>query len=800
MRPRTRVLLGGGAVLLLAGLAAFLFLRHLVTKSFPQTSGMLTLSGLHEAVEIRRDAYGVPCIQAADEHDLLFALGFVHAQDRLWQMDITRRAAQGRLSELFGGVTVPFDRMFRIIGIRRIAEENERAMTAESRRRLEAYAAGVNALITMSEGKFPVEFDMLQYRPDPWEPVHTVMLGSMMAWDLNLSWWTDLTFGAIAEQVGLEKALDIFPSYPASVPPLVPASVWRAYAGAGRGLLETAQNYRRFQGSPGMQGGSNAWVIAPEKSASGRVILANDTHLQLQSPPRFYEVHLRAPGTDVGGFSMPGVPGIVAGRNTRIAWGLTNVMADDADFYVEQIDSMNPARYLYNGTWLPLTVREEEIVVRGDTAATVVIRSTHHGPIVTDIRTMLQKAPRTFAASMRWTGQEFSDPFEAFHRINHADNWEEFSEGVRLFAGPGQNFVYGDVDGNIGYRCGVRLPVRGKQNSTLPLPGWDPSTEWKGYVPFEQLPHLYNPPEGYIATANNKIVDDSYPHHLSDLWEPPSRIVRLREVLGGAGRFSAADFERLQNDRRSPHAAEMVPFLLGAFRDSSLDIDGADAAFEYLRNWNFSFDADGVATALYQQFFVRLLDNIFRDELGEELFHDFVILVNVPIRVTARLVTEGTSGWFDDVRTPEIETRDDVIRRSFREAVRELRERFGPEMKTWRWGELHTVTLTHPFGLKKPLDRVFNTGPFPYGGGSTSLVSGEYSFNAPFVVTVGAAFRQIVDFARPGETRRVLPGGQSGQVFHAHYGDQVHLWVNGAYRTYRPDAGGAEILRLEPVP
>lgn len=805
MKSRTKILLGGGMVLLLSGLAAFLFLRYQATKSFPLTTGRLILAGLHHPVDIHRDAYGVPVIQAADEHDLMFAVGFVHAQDRLWQMDLSRRVGQGRLSEIFGDLTLPFDRMFRIVGLRKAAEEIERSINGESRARLAAYADGVNALIGSQEGRLPVEFDMLDYRPDPWEPVHSILISRLMAWDLNLSWWTDLTFGAIAERVGLEKTIDIFPPNPPGVEPLVPSSEWKTYAGLGTGFLKTAQAFRRFQGAPGTLGGSNAWVVGPSKSASGKVILANDTHLQLQSPSRFYEVHLRAPGYDVGGFSLPGIPGVVVGRNARIAWGLTNVMADDADFYVERIDSTDTTRYLSGGTWKHLTIREEEIQVKGDTAVTVVIRSTHHGPIVTDIRTVLKKSALPFVASMRWTGLDVSDQIDAFNRINRAGNWQEFTEGVRRFSGPGQNFVYGDIDGNIGYWCGVSLPIRGKQNSTLPLPGWDPTVEWKGFVPFEQLPHLFNPPEGYIATANNRIVDESYPYHISNLWEPPSRIVRLREVLGSRSGITVEDCQRLQNDRVSPYAREIVPFILGAFKDSSLEMPGDEMVFEYLRNWDFTFNAEDIATSIYQQFFVRLLKNTYEDEMGEDLLHDFVILVNIPIRVTSRLLLEGTSSWFDDLRTEHIETRDDIIRRSLREAVADLRGRFGPEMKTWRWGEMHTVTLTHPFGLRKPLDKVFNIGPFPYGGGSTSLVSGEYSFNKPFDVTVGASLRQIVDFARPGETWRVLPSGQSGQVLNRHYDDQTYLWLNGAYRTFRttfegaPD-GGWEHLRLEPTP
>lgn len=802
MSTRTKIIIGTLAVIVIVGVAFAIFFRHQITKSFPQYSGTAHVSVLNDIVIIYRDEYAVPLIEARNEQDLMVALGYAHAQDRLWQMDIQRRVGEGRLSEVFGTVTLPFDRMFRIIGIRRVSEEIEQSITRESHDRLAWYAAGVNAFIESTKGKYPIEFDMLGYDPEPWKPVHSIMIGRLMAWELNLSWWTDLTLGAIAERVGLEKAVDVFPTFPSDIPPIVPAEEWRRYAGTGKGLLKTAQAFHAFMGQEGFLGGSNAWVVSPERSASGSVILANDTHLQLQSPSKFHEVHLKAPGYNVGGFSVPGIPGIVVGRNDRIAWGLTNVMADDADFYIIELDPAEPSRYRYDGRWRQLTIHDEEIHVKNDTSVTVRIRATHHGPVVTDIQTMLKQAELPYVASMRWTGHDVSDQIDAFNKINRASNWKEFTEGVRGFSGPGQNFVYGDIDGNIGYWCGVKLPIRGKQSSTLPLPGWDPSVEWKGFVPFEQLPHLFNPPEGYIATSNNKIVDDRYPHHISDLWEPPSRIQRLREVLGGSGKFTAEDFERLQNDKFSWHAREMLPFILDVIHDTAFVHADKELVMEYLENWNFTFAQEDIATSMYQQFIVRLMENIFRDEMGDELFHDFLILVNVPIRVTTRLVKEGTSSWFDDIRTEEVETRDDIIRKSLHEALVALRERFGTETKNWRWGDMHTVTLQHPFGLQKPLDRLFNIGPFPYGGGSTTLISGEYSYNNPFAVTVGASLRQVVDFSRPLQSRRVLPSGQSGQVLHKHYDDQTHLWLNGGYRTAHtevPEGASWRQLMLEPA-
>ncbi len=802
MSRKTRIIGGTIGVLLVAVLAGVLFLRYQIRKSFPVTSGTVNVPGLTSAASVLRDAYGVPHIEAANEHDLMIATGFVHAQDRLWQMDLSRRAGEGRLSELFGTVTLPFDRMFRIVGIRRSAVQIVAHMAPESLERLRWYSEGVNAYIASARGRYPVEFDLLGYVPEPWTPLHSVVVGRLTAWELNLSWWTDLTYGSIASRVGLDRILDIMPEYPPGVPPTVPSSEWRSYASAGLPYLRAAQAYAALSGSASLSGGSNAWAVSPRRSITGAAILANDTHLQLESPPRWYELQMQMPGLRVRGMSMAGVPAIVAGRNDSVAWGITNVMADDADFYAEQLDSLTGSHYLYAGQWHPLTLLTEEIPVRGDTPRTLTVRLTRHGPIVTDIETPLQKGKSPYVASMRWTGSEVDDQFQAFTNINRARNWDEFTAGVREFAVPGQNFVYADVRGNIGYWCGVRLPVRSGRNSLLPLPGWDPSSEWKGFVPFARLPHRFNPPEGYIAAANNKIVDDSYPYHISDLWEPSSRIQRLNDVLAKKGDlFSVQDFERLQLDSYSFYAREIVPYIVEAFRDSIGTLSGGEGVFEYLRNWNYRFSTEDVATSIYQDFLVHLVRNTFADEMGDDLFHDWVMLTNIPLRVTSRLLAQGTSAWFDDVRTAAVETRDDIVRRSLREAVADLREHWGPDTKNWRWGNLHTVSLRHPFGLRKPLDRIFNVGPFPVSGGSTALVSFEYDLNKPFDVTVGPSFRQIFSMAGEGEFRSVLPSGESGQVFHSHYADQTELWLNGGYRTgaFRGPARSAmDRLLLEP--
>ncbi len=785
MRKRTKIFIGITAVFFVLLVSLFFFFRFQIQKSYPQTTGTIEVSGLIQSVSIARDEFGVPHIGAENDHDLMMAWGFVHAQGRMWQMDVGRRAGMGRLSEIFGSVTIEFDKMFRIIGIQHIAETVAGHLDSASAGRLQWYADGVNAYITLAKGRYPVEFDMLGYEPEPWTPVHSIIIGRLMSWQLNMSWWVDLTLGGIADRVGYDKAIELFPPYPGNVPPIVSRSALKAIASDGTEWLNIARQYNQFNGNEGMSAGSNAWVVAPQKSSSSKVILANDTHLQLHAPSNWYEVHISSHDLNVSGMSVPGIPGVVSGHNDHVAWGVTAVMADDADYYIEQLDSVDQLTYLYDGKWLSVKVRDEEISVRGDSTVKFIVRSTHHGPVVTDIHTRLQKGHLPFVATMRWTGAERDNQIDAFYKINRATNWNEFLVGVREFPGPGQNFVYGDVHGNIGYWCGVKLPLRAGVNSTMPLPGWTKETEWKGFVPFEKLPHLFNPSEGYIATANNKIVDDSYPYLISNLWEPPARILRLREFLGKQDVFSPDDFSRLQNDTYSSQARATTPFLLAVLRKT--DLPEKEKLLEYFENWNFHFDENDIATLIFQEFYTRLLANTYKDEMGEELFHDFVILVNIPVRVMSKMLEEDSTAWFDDVTTSQVERRDDIIRKSLQEAVVHLESTLGRDTRMWRWGDAHTVTLKHPFGLVPPLGTIFNIGPFPYRGGPTALLSGEYSYNEPFAVTVGASFRQIVDMAHPEKAYRVLPTGQSGQVLHKHYDDQTQLWLNGGLRTVLVD-------------
>ncbi len=778
------------SLIFIAGVSFFL-LRYLVTKSFPQYSGEIS-AAVRQPAAIHRDEFGIPHIAAENEYDLFFAQGYVHAQDRLWQMDLSRRAGEGRLSEILGTPTIKFDKMLKTVGFRRIAEQLERQISPTSAEILRAYADGVNEYIRTQKGKYPIEFDMLNYEPEEWKPVHSLMIARLMAWELNISWHVDVVLGELVARLGAEKASAVFPTYPENGPVIVASSSSKKNDAALRGFVSLQNEFKRKFGTTGTHVGSNSWAVGPAKSATGQAILANDPHLGLSLPAKWYEIHLSGAGINVAGFSLPGTPLVILGRNDRIAWGFTNVMADDADFYFEKTDSVGAETYLFNEEWKEITTVFDTVWVKDSTEVPFLIRSTHHGPAINEIYP-LDQFTSSDMITMKWTGYEMSDELLALYRVNTAYDWQGFLSGVREFTVPGQNFIYADVDGNIGFHPGVRLPKRNNNNPTLPMAGWTGENEWQGFIPFEQLPSLYNPPEGFVATANNKTAK-TVPYHIANLWEPPSRIQRIREVLTSKQLLDVNDFKGLQNDHFSHFAKEMTPFILAAFRTVPVSDPDLITALNYFRNWNFQQTKDDVPTAIFEAFFSALIKNIYRDEMGDELFRQYIFLANMPYRVTLALLNDSSSVWFDDITTAPVETSHAIVRKSLHDALNYLRGTLGGEVKEWRWGRLHTLTLKHPFGDIDVLRSIFNVGPFEVGGSGTTVNNGEYRMTEPFAMTLGPSMRTIVSFADPKGALSVLPSGQSGQPLHDHYSDQTPLWKNGEY--HRMPITREEVLKI----
>jgi penicillin G amidase len=803
MPARLKVILGIAGTLAVLVIAAFAFFYYLITKSYPVTSGTLDVSGIHAQVSIYRDDYGVPHIVAGSDYDAYFAIGYVHAQDRLWQMELIRRAGQGRLAEVLGEPALKIDKMFRTLGLWRQAEKTAPTIDEATRSALQAYADGVTNYIESHKGKFPVEFDLLNFEPEPWTIEHSLLISRLMAWELNYSRWVDIVLAELVEKLGAAKATEIFPTWPEGAPLIVAQELQgNKTATMAAQLFESDQEFRKLLGSPGMESGSNAWAIAGSKSTTGKPILANDPHLLFSAPGRWYELHVAAPGLDVSGASIAGVPFVVIGRNQSIAWGVTNAMIDDEDFYVEEVDSVqHPTRYRFNNEWRPVEQRVDTILVKNSPPVLLSVYQTHRGPIINRMEAAAQWSRQLM--SMRWVGHEISNEAQAFYLINRAHNWQEFLDGLRFYAVPAQNFVYADVDGNIGYHTGGRVPIRKTKTATLTFPGWTDEYDWKGFVPFEQMPQVLNPPEGFVATANNRIISESYPYYLSNLWEPEWRIERITEVLRSKPILSVEDMERLQQDVVSPQARELVPIILKAFEGQPPPNADVQTALTYFRNWSYEMKASDVATSLFQAFLVRMIHNTFEDEMGPSLLGVYDTLASVPLNAITKLMKKGSSPWFDNVKTPQIETMNDIIRQSLDDALHELKTKYGGEIKEWRWGSIHQVQFPHVFSANDILRPIFTVGPFPVGGSHSTVNKGDFRIMDPYLNTVGPSTRQIFDLADISNTRSITPPGQSGQVFQRHYDDQVHMWLNGLYRKQTMDRAlieksGYDLLILRP--
>ena len=787
------------SLIILFIIGGYIFYNSL-TESLPVYEGELHASSLKSEVKIYFDSLAVPYIFAEDDEDVAFTLGYLHARERMFSMDIVRRAGEGRLSEVFGAETVPFDRMFRTVGLSRTAEMIKEKMNPDGLKLLEAYSRGVNFYLEEKKNKYPVEFDVLGYQPEKWKPEHSIIVIRMMAWELNLGWWTDLAFTKLVQKLGEEKVKEVLPDYPENAPTIIPPEI-KKFSMINNNFIETDKSFRKFIGMTGTHLGSNNWVVNSQMSASGEPIIANDPHLAYRAPGIWYAVVIKSPSWNAAGVTLPGVPGIVIGKNDNISWTLTSIMTDETDFYFETLDS-SKTKYLLDGSWNELEIIEDTIKVRDVGGIPIEIKSTHRGPIISGIHPynfVFNNDEATYPPiSMRWLGNEFSDEMDAFLQINKASNWNEFKSAVEKFNIPGQNFVYADSEGNIGYVFGGALPIRSTNTTTFLFDGSDSKNDWKGFVPRSELPYLFNPTANYIATANNKVVKD-FKYHITNLWEPSSRIEKITELLQTKSKHSVEDYMNYQSDIYSPYAKTIVPYILDAFKDAEVKDKNLAQSLQLLREWNYEMDKYQQAPAIFLTFFDKLMKNIYLDEMGEDLFNQYVFLANVPYRNILELLQKPSSPWYNDIKKNERKNRDDVIRQSFSEALDELEKTISKDVKDWQWGTLHTVTFKHLFsGVSGLLDNVINIGPYEISGDGTTIFNTEYAFSESieeyplfrhdqFDCELGPSMRFVYDFAEPNMFYLILTTGQSGNIFSDYYNDQTKLFLSGKYMKIHTD-------------
>lgn len=798
MRKWIKILIGIIFTLTILVAASLIIFYNVLKSTLPEYEGETASSFVSSEVQIYRDSMAVPYIFAESDEDAAFALGFVHAQERLFQMDLIRRAGEGRLSEVLGNSTVQFDKMFLTIGIKRISEKLLNHISPETIKILEAYSKGVNHFIKNYNNKLSVEFDILNYQPYEWKPIHSIYIVRLMAWELNFSWYSDIVLSDIITKLGEEKGKEFLPNFSENMPTIIPSHLIKNDKKLSS-FLENDKEFRKFFGWRGTHIGSNNWVVNGNKSVSGKPLIANDPHLAYSLPGKWFAAVIKSKNWNAAGVTLPGVPGIVIGKNENISWVLTNVMADESDFYIEKIDSSGN-NYLLEGKWHKLSKYEEKIKVKGSDEIKFEIVSTHRGPIISEIHlfNIIYGSEIQKGLSMRWTGSEMTDELSAMLKVNKAKNWNEFLDGVKDFKLPGQNFVYGDKEGNIGYVCAAMLPIRESNNPTLVFDGTNKKNDWKGFVPFAEMPKLFNPAQNFIASANNKTVKD-FKYYITNLWEPSSRIERINELLLNKEKHTAEDFMDYQNDFISLYAKKIVPFIIDAFSQVKVTDKNLNESLILFSNWDFSFDSKLQTPAIYSFFFKYLIRNIFEDELGEKLFNEYIYLSNITYRKVLELMGNKNSILFNNINTEKRETRDEIIRKSLADALEDLEKNYGKELKNWQWGKFHQVTFKHPFnGVSSLIDNYVNIGPHTIGGDGTTIFNTEYKFSKPseiqqshnwkpFENILGPSMRFIYDFANKSEFYIILTGGQSGNFMSKNYSDMFPLWSKKGYMKISTD-------------
>ncbi len=761
-----------GVVLLVVILlgAGYLWLRG----SLPDYEGTVTVEGIDAPVEIVRDRHAIPHIFAESVNDAAFAMGYVHAQDRLWQMEFQRRAGAGRLSEMFGPRTLETDRFLRTLGLNRVAAANLERFSPEAQALYRAYAAGINAFLETRSGPLPPEFLLTGHDVEPWQPTDSIVWLKMMAWTLSANFTDELLRARLASRLSQEQIDDLWPAYPADGP--------TALAGMAADLLGSALLERLAEvvppgPAPGL--GSNNWVLAGAHTESGRPLLANDPHLGLSIPSVWYLAHIHTPQFEIIGATLPGVPLPVLGRTNDIAWGFTNTAPDVQDLFIERVDPEDETRYLTPDGSQPFEVREETIRVKRGADVPLTVRTTRHGPVISDlIATRDEFLEAGEVVAFAWTAFAEDDlTAQALARTPRVEDWDGFVDAMRDLHTPQQNIVFADRFGNIGMIAPARVPIRASGDGSAPAPGWTGAHDWTGFIPFAGLPRLFNPASGRIVTANNKIVGPSYPYFIARDWSPPYRAARIEALLDERPKHTVESVSTIQADFRSGGAAQLLPRLLSITTPSG---EEARRAHALLSEWDFVMSPDRAEPLLYSAWARELMRGLFADELGP-VFPDYWSL-----RVAAieRALFERPQ-WCDDVTTADVkEGCASVAARALDRALSLIAARHGPDWSDWRWGEAHAVIMRHRVLGQIPIVGQWFDIHLENGGEKDTVNAGGYVMSSdaePFAQIHGPGYRAIYDMAEPERSVFIQATGQSGNPLSPHYRDFAELWRDGRY-------------------
>ncbi|HET9725141.1 MAG TPA: penicillin acylase family protein [Actinomycetota bacterium] len=745
--------------------------RAAAAAAVPTLSDEIAVHGLRARVEVLHDRWGVPHVSATTLDDLFRAQGFLVASERLFQLELLLRLANGRLAGMLGDLGLPSDRFARTVGWNRAGGTIADGWDEDSHRMVAAYREGALAWLEAMPAP-PVEHAVLGLAP--WLPEDEASWAAAIAWlswNLSGNWDEELLRAEIADRLGPEAVHDLFPDLPED------ATFPLAGRRSGPSALELLEQAPRRP--PGR--GSNAWAVAGSRSATGAPILANDPHLAVLTPSIWFECHLSAPGYDVSGACLPFAPGVVIGRTPHHAWGVTNVGGDTQDLYLERLNEDGTAARFEDG-WEPLTVHREEIEVRGRSEPLVLeVRETRHGPILDSYVVGIRQPEvveggiaQTYA--LRWVGHTHAITPSVLLGMAAAPDFASFRSALREWGSPGQNVLYADVEGHIGYQCTGRYPVRRAGDGTVPVPGWTAEHEWDGWIDFDDLPWDLDPPEGFLATANNRIHDEDYPHLIGRDWTPPSRIRRIAELLGTEPHHTPETFAAMQADTVSIPARTLAPVLAGV---APAD-ERQRAAVALLDGWDGDLAADSAAACVYEAWCHHLAELVLRPLLGDAVFTHLygrgVSTGTWRALVLPGLLERPTARWFG---ADGVEARDDVLRRALDAALDELEERLGPERSAWRWGDLHRVVFAGQLAAFPGLGEVFTAGVVGKGGDDDTLDQGAFEPERRYDAVVIASCRQIHDLSDPDGSTATNTLGRSGHPASPAWNDQLPLWSTG---------------------
>lgn len=763
-------------LIIVSAITGGIYINNISNRCVPDYNENIKLEGLTDNVTVYRDSFAVAHVYAKNEDDLYRAVGYLMAQDRLWQMDLIRRATTGRLSEILGEELIETDLLMRALRIPEksatIFKNSETQLTTA----LKAFSNGINQYIENNKTGLPVEFSILGYTPETWQPEHSLNIIGYMAWGLTMPWLSKLFYYKIEKKVGRQKSGILFPDISAQQNAVFPdykadtseiKSVENLFSGCIR-LRELGLEIFNC---------SNSWAVSGSKSTTGKPMLANDMHLGLSIPGIWYQMHHVIEGKlDVTGLLLPGYFAIVAGHNKNIAWGFTNVMVDDMDFYLETLNPEYPDEYKFNGEWHKMKIYKEIINIKGGKQVEKKIRFTHRGPVISGFKNI-----DTQVISMRWIGNEYSNEARGLYLLNRAGNWSEFKDALKTFRTVSQNVVYADINNNIGMYCCAGVPIR-KGNKFTIVPGDTDEYDWKGFVPFEELPFTFNPESGYVYSANNKTVGENYPYYISNWFDLPYRADRIKAMLTEKQKLSVEDFISMQADNKSVFVEKLIPDIIKEINNTDNLNTLEKQCIKILSSWDGSLTEESSAAVIFEEFYILLIKNIFKDEMEEDIFKEFLsnnILVNNAIEN----IWKTNSGWYDDITTDIKENFSEIVNKSFKEAVNSIKKELGSNPGQWEWGNIHKLNLKHPLGRVKILDLLFdlNRGPFEVGGSYHTVCAYSYTLSKPIEVDFGVSNRHIYSMSDWDKSLTVIPTGNSGIPANQHYCDQTTLYIKNKY-------------------